>query len=210
MCPYRNSQNFSITFYFECQEDSAKEKGPTEISLDDQKPHNHCDYYVKVYDETGCPVLSMPSFTIFIDQWPWMIAYGLVALGAYMLIFGRKHFSRILKLFTALFMVCVVACLLSINGRIEAKIAEGPSGGIIFFLILVLALALLTGFMLGSKMSHKFGLIFICFTDAIILSLLFYAFLMTFTGTWVMLMLSCLFFIALCIYLPLKYSDKPV
>ena len=66
---------------------------------------SECDYYVKIYDETGCPVLSMPAFTIFIDQWPWIVAYMLVALGAYMLIFGRKHFTRALKLFSALFIV---------------------------------------------------------------------------------------------------------
>ena len=150
----------------------------------------------------------MPAFTIFIDQWPWIIAYMLVALGAYMLIFGRKHFTRALKLFSALFVTTIFTCLLSINGRIEEKIASGPTGGIMFFIILVLALGMVLGFFLGSKISHKNGLIFMCFVNAIILSLLIYAFLMTFTGTWVVLMLSCLILIAVCLYLPLKFEKQ--
>ena len=169
---------------------------------------DRCDYYVYIFDETGCPVLSMPAFTIFIDQWPWMIAYLLVALGAYMLIFGRKHFTRVLKLFSALFVSTVFTCLLSINGRIEEKIAEGPTGGIIFFIILVLLLGMVLGFAIGSWISHKKGLIFMCFVNAIILSLLIYAFLMTFTGTWVVLMLSCLILIAVCLYLPMKFEKQ--
>lgn len=103
-------------------------------------------------------------------------------------------------------MVSIFACLLSINGRIEEKIAEGPTGGIIFFIILVLLLGLGSGFYIGSIIPQKPGLIFMCFTNGIILTLLIYAFLMTFTGTWVVLMLSSLLFISLCIYLPLKYS----
>ena len=166
---------------------------------------HQCDYYVKIFDETGCPVLSMPAFTIFIDQWPWIIAYILVALGAYMLIFGRKHFTRVLKLFSALFTVSMATCLLSINGIIEDKISDGPTGGLIFFIILVLGLSMTAGFFIGSKISHKAGLIFMCVINAIVLSLLIYAFLMTFTGTWVVLMLSCIILIGVCIYLPIKY-----
>lgn len=37
------------------------------MQLDEQNQNNYCDYFIKVYDKTGCPVLSMPSFTIFID-----------------------------------------------------------------------------------------------------------------------------------------------
>ena len=132
----------------------------------------------------------------------------LVALGAYMLIFGRKHFSRVLKLFSALFTTTIFTCLLSINGRIEEKIAEGPSGGIIFFIFLVITLGLVLGFYIGSKISHKKGLIFMCIVNALILSLLIYAFLMTFTGTWVVLMLSCLILLGVCFYLPLKFEKQ--
>ena len=64
------------------------------------------------------------------------------------------------------------------------------------------------GFYIGSKISHKKGLIFMCFVNAIILSLLIYAFLMTFTGTWVVLMLSCIILIAVCVYLPLKFEKQ--
>ena len=123
-----------------------------------------------------------------------------------MLIFGRKHFTRVLKLFSSLFMFSVFSCLLSINGLFEEKIAEGPSGGIIFLIILILLFGLVSGFFLGSYISHKKGLIFMCFVNALLLSLLFYAFLMTFTGTWVVLMLSCIILVAVCIYLPLKFE----
>ena len=150
----------------------------------------------------------MPAFTIFIDQWRWIIAYMFVALGAYMLIFGRKHFTRVLKLFSALFVTTIFTGLLSINGRIEEKIESGPTGGILFLIILVLAFGMVLGFFIGSKISHKAGLIFMSFVNAIILSLLIYAFLMTFTGTWVVLMLSCLILIAVCLYLPLKFEKQ--
>ena len=46
-----------------------------------------------------------------------------------------------------------------------------------------------------------------CFCNALLLSMLVYAFLMTFTGTWVVLMLSCIIFIGVCIYLPLKFHN---
>jgi len=47
-------------------------------------------------------------------------------------------------------MVSIFSCLLSINGFIEDKIAEGPSGGIIFFIILILLIGLGTGSYIGS------------------------------------------------------------
>ena len=150
----------------------------------------------------------MPAFTIFIDKWPWMIAYVMIALGAYMLIFGRKHFTRVLKIFTTLFMFCVTSCLLSIQGFFEDKIAEGPSGGIIVAIIIILVLGLVSGFLLGSYISHKNGLIFMCLANALCLTSLIYAFLMTFTGTWVVLMLSCVILISICIYLPLKFHNQ--
>ena len=130
----------------------------------------------------------------------------LVALGAYMLIFGRKHFTRVLKLFSALFTTTVFTCLMSINGLIEDKIADGPTGGIVFFIVLTISLGLGLGFFIGSKISHKHGLIFMSIVNSLILSLLIYAFLMTFTGTWVVLMLSCLILLAVCFYLPLKFE----
>ena len=115
---------------------------------------NDGNYYVKIFDETGCPALSMPAFTIFIDKWPWIIAYAMIALGAYMLIFGRKHFTRVLKLFSSLFMFSATSCCLSINGFFEDKITEGPSGGVIFLIILILVSGLVSGFLIGSYISH--------------------------------------------------------
>ena len=182
------------------------EKGPSLMQLVDGS--NGCDYFVKIFDKTGCPVLSMPAFTIFIDQWPWMIAFVLIALGAYMLIFGRRNFTRVLKLFSSLVMFSICSCLLSINGGVEEKIAEGPSGSIICFIILILSLGLVAGFCIGSKISHKIGLSFMCFVNALILSLLIYAFLMTFTGTWIVLMISTIILIAVCLYLPRKYEQQ--
>ncbi len=94
----------------------------------------------------------MPAFTIFVDQWPWIIAYTLIALGAYMLIFGRQHFKRVTSLFSAFLLFSIVGCLLSINGFFESKISEGPSGWFTFLIVIILVLSIVLGYLLGGKL----------------------------------------------------------
>ena len=65
-CPLDPGNNFSITFYFECREDEDGEYVMPRY-LEYVEAGGSCDYYVKIFDEVGCPVLSMPAFTIFID-----------------------------------------------------------------------------------------------------------------------------------------------
>lgn len=80
---------------------------------------DQCAYVVKVHDPVGCPVLSMPAFTIFIDKWPWIMGYFMIGLGAYMLAIGSKHFNRVSRVFNGLFFFGLVVTLLSINGFVE-------------------------------------------------------------------------------------------
>ena len=150
----------------------------------------------------------MPAFTIFIDQWPWIAAYALIALGTYMLIFGRKHFPRVTRLFSALFVFSVVSCLLSINGYFERKIEEGPSGLILFLIILILLMGTIVGFISGHLMSTKFALIFMCVVNATVISVMFFSFLISFTGTWIVLVISLMLLIGVCVYLPLKFETQ--
>ena len=148
----------------------------------------------------------MPAFTIFIDQWPWIAAYLLIALGAYMLIFGRQHFERCVKILSSLTMFAVCSCLLSINGYFESKIEEGPTAGTVLTILFILALGTVLGFTFGAAMPNKFSLVFICLLNAVILSMVIYSFLMSFTGTWVVLLISFFFFGIVCVLLPLKYD----
>ena len=43
-------------------------------------------------------------------------------------------------------------------------------------------------------------------TNGLLISLLFYTFLMTFTGTWIVLVVLCVLMTALCVYLPRKFE----
>mmetsp|Transcript_22237 Transcript_22237/g.26039 ORF Transcript_22237/g.26039 Transcript_22237/m.26039 type:complete len:222 (+) Transcript_22237:576-1241(+) len=150
----------------------------------------------------------MPAFTIFLDQWPWIAAYILIALGAYMLIFGRQHFERVVKILSACFLFAVLSCLLSINGYFEQKIEEGPSAVTVLIIFFILLLGVVLGFSLGAAMPNKFSLVFICILDAAVLSMVIYSFLMSFTGTWVVLLVSTIIFSVICTILPLKFSEQ--
>lgn len=148
----------------------------------------------------------MPAFTIFLDQWPWIAAYLLIALGAYMLIFGRQHFERVVRVLSAVTLFAIISCLLSINGYFESKIEEGPTAGTVLTIIVILLLGTVLGFMFGAAMPSKFSLVFICILDAVVLSMVIYSFLMSFTGTWVVLLINTLLFGIVCVLLPLKYE----
>jgi len=165
-----------------------------------------CVVMVQVFDKVGCPILSMPAFTIFLDQWPWIAAYALIALGAYMLIFGRLHFARILKFFMALFMGSLTMILLSINGYFERKIEEGPTGLTIFLIVTILTLGITSGVLIGNYIPQKAGLVFMCVINANVISMLIYSFLMSFTGTWIVLFSCMILFSGVCFYLPLKFE----
>ena len=119
----------------------------------------------------------MPAFTIFIDQWPWILAYLLIALGAYMLIFGRRHFDRIQRLFIAGLCFGLMAVCLSINGYFEKKIEEGPTGLTIFLIIIITTLGTCAGFAIGVYIPHKYGLMIMSINLAMVVSMLFYSFL---------------------------------
>jgi hypothetical protein len=148
----------------------------------------------------------MPAFTIFVDQWPWIISYALIALGAYMMLFGRQHFQRITSLFSAFLLFSIVGCLLSINGYFENKISEGPSGWFTFLIVVILALAITLGYLLGSKLNLRAALICMSVCNAGALCMLLVSFLMNFTGSWIMLVISSITFTGVCVYLPLKFE----
>jgi hypothetical protein len=165
-----------------------------------------CVVMVQVFDRVGCPVLSMPAFTIFLDQWPWIAAYALIGLGAYMLIFGRLHFSKILKFFITLVSGSVMMILLSINGYFESKIEEGPTSLTNFLIVLVLIVGTGAGVVIGHYIPQKAGLVFMCVINANVISMLIYSFLMSFTGTWIVLITCSVMFSGICFYLPLKFE----
>ena len=150
----------------------------------------------------------MPAFTIFIDQWPWIAAYALIALGAYMLIFGRKHFGLIKTLFLALIVFTLVSLMLSINGYFERRIEEGPSGVTLFLIIMILLLGVVVGALIGHFMPSSWALVFIGITTGFLISLLIYSFLMSFTGTWIVLVVCFILLTGLCVYLPLKFEQQ--
>lgn len=131
----------------------------------------------------------------------------MIAMGAYMLIFGRKHFKRILKFFMAGFMGSLMTVLLSINGFFEQKIEDGPSGVTIFLIVTIMLLGISLGALIGHQISAKSGLIFMCIINASVISMVIYSFLMSFTGTWIVLILSFLLLTIVCTILPLKFEN---
>ena len=148
----------------------------------------------------------MPAFTIFIDQWPWIIAYLMISVGAYMLILGNKHFKRVQRIFFSLLFFCVVSCCLSIGGHFEEKISVGPSGSTLFLIIILSILGVVAGYFAGHFIPNKYGLIVMCVCNACVISMLLFSFLITFTGTWVVLIVIMSFLILVCIYLPVKFQ----
>jgi hypothetical protein len=152
----------------------------------------------------------MPTFTIFLDEWFLIAAFLLIALGAYMLIFGRLHFSKIVTIFMPFVTFSVTVILLSINGHFQAKleIEGGPSSLTVFLIVIILLLGISGGVFIGYYTTDKGGLIFMCIINANLISMLIYSFIMSFTGTWIFLVINSILMTALCIYLPLNYNTQ--
>ena len=205
-CPFgdKPDDTYSITFKLICPE--SHEVVDDEVSM--LYSDSLCHQRVQIISETACPVLSMPAFTIFMDQWPWIAAYLLIALGAYMLIFGRQHFARVIWLLSAGFFFTITACLLSINGYFEYKIEVGPSATTILLVVSILTAGTVIGSIIGAYLPEKWALYFICVLDALVLSMVIYSFLMSFTGTWVVLLISSIILSVVCIILPTKFDEQ--
>ena len=110
------------------------------------------------------------------------------------------------KILSAVTLFAILSCLLSINGYFESKIEEGPSAGTIMSILFILLLGTVLGFTFGAAMPGKFSLVFICLLDAVVLSMVIYSFLMSFTGTWVVLLITTILFGIICVILPIKYD----
>ena len=150
----------------------------------------------------------MPEFTIFLDSFPWVAAYTLITLGAFFVIFGRKHFVWVSKLFMAFTWLVVIITLLSIGGRIESKLEEGKVGGITFAICVAGIAATVFGYFLGSALPQKFSIVYICLFDGLLISLMVYTFMMTWTGYWFILLINAIIMTGVCLFLSLKYFEQ--
>ena len=99
-----------------------------------------------------------------------------------------------------------MSCCLSINGYFEHKIEEGPTGLTIFLIIILTVLGTCAGFVIGVYIPHMYGLMIMSINLAMVVSMLFYSFLQTFTGTWHVLLITAIVLTIVCIYLPMKYE----
>ena len=155
---------------------------------------------------SACPVLSMPAFTVFIGSWPWIAAYLLIGIGAYMLIFGRIHFARIVQILSACFIFCFLSLLLSINGYIEQKLEEGPNAGISILIVFIILLGIGLGLFLGKLIPSRWASFFMCVVTALVLSLVVYSFLMAFTSGLVVLLFCAIILMITCSILPIYFE----
>lgn len=105
----------------------------------------------------------------------------------------------------ALIFFSITSFLLSIGGYFEQKIAEGPSALTLVLIISITLLGILAGFAVGHYTPNKYGLIIMCLCNACVVSMLIFSFLISFTGTWVVLLVIGVFLSLICIYLPLKW-----
>ena len=105
----------------------------------------------------------------------------------------------------ALIFFSITSFLLSIGGYFEQKIAEGPSALTLVLIISITLLGILAGFAVGHYIPNKYGLIIMCLCNACVVSMLIFSFLISFTGTWVVLLVIGVFLSLICIYLPLKW-----
>lgn len=72
----------------------------------------------------------------------------------------------------------------------------------------ILLLGTIFGFIIGTLLPQRFALVFICLVDASVLSMVVYSFLMSFAGTWIVLLISALIFSVICTVLPLKFDQQ--
>lgn len=112
------------------------------------------------------------------------------------------------NLFSAFALFSISGALLSINGYFEAKIEEGPSGWFTFLIVIILIMAVTLGFYLGGKLNTRAALVGMSICNAAALCMLLVSFLMNFTGSIIMLIVSAFTFTTVCIYLPLKYEQQ--
>ena len=68
-------------------------------------------------------------------------------------------------------------------------------------------LGITLGVWIGHVISAKVGLIFMCIINASVLSMVVYSFLISFTGTWIVLISSFIIFTTTCTILPLKFEN---
>ena len=78
----------------------------------------------------------------------------------------------------------------------------------LFMIISILTTSFCIGLLLGHTIPRKWGLVFLSVCNAFVISMVLFSFLMTFTGTWVVLVFICIIMTGVCTYLPLKFENQ--
>jgi hypothetical protein len=160
-----------------------------------------CHYHVQILDEAGCSVANISPLVRFLKTWPWTVSYFLMGYGFYILLFGRKHFRRTLTFGCAIGFP-FVGLLITFEWNWVVYSRENLTVGQYVIILGIMLLTTSIGWYLGSIMDFKLGLYMLCLLAGFILSTMLFTFIVSFTGTFVVLIVLAFFATVICTILP--------